>query len=300
MLRDVYRDGRVLLESGTWTNEVWGRGPDEADERPYSWLDGSGARGVSLDGRSLLQAEYAVGGGIGGTVWLRRMDGTAPVLLGSGGGHGLSPDGQWAITDSGRPGDGLVVVPTGPGEAKRLPRGTIETCYGASFFPDNRRILVLASEAGRPQRLFSQELDGGPPRAASPEGFRVAAPGNPVSPDGTRIAAFPDDAGRGPVFVSVEDGTVRSIDGLGPGDVPLAWTMDGKSLFVREPSTGGAWRVVRFSIETRKRMLWKELRPVEPSGARVVYNPVIARDGEVYFYTVYRNLSNLYVVEGLR
>lgn len=300
MLRDVYRDGRVLLESGTWTNEVWGRGPDDAVERPYSWLDGSGARGVSPDGRNLLLAEYAVGGGVGGTVWLRRMDGTAPVLLGSGLGHGLSPDGRWAITDTGQFGENLVVLPTGPGQAKKLPRGDLETHYGASFFPDNRRILVLGSEPGRPQRLFCQDVDGGPPRTASPEGFRVAAPGSPVSPDGTRIAAFPDDASQGPVLVSVEDGTVRSIDGLGPGDMPLAWTMDGRSLFVREPSADNAWRVVRFNVETRKRTLWKELRPVEPSGARVVYNPVIARNGEVYFYTVFRNLSNLYVVEGLR
>lgn len=199
-----------------------------------------------------------------------------------------------------QPGNDLVVVPTGPGETKRLPKGTIETYYGASFFPDNRRILVLGSEAGRPQRLFSQDLGGGLPRAVSPEGFCVAAPGSPVSPDGKRIAAFPDDAERGPVFVSVEDGTVRPIDGLGPGDVPLAWTSDGKSLFVREPSAGSAWRVVRFNLETRRRTPWKELRPVEPSGARVVYDPVIARDGEVFFYTVARALSNLYVVEGLR
>ena len=98
VFRDAYRDGRVLLESGTWTNEVWGRGPDDADERPYSWLDGSGAGGISQDGRRLLQSEYAVGGDVEGSVWLRRFDGTAPVLLGSGYGYGLSPDGQWAIT----------------------------------------------------------------------------------------------------------------------------------------------------------------------------------------------------------
>jgi Tol biopolymer transport system component len=213
------------------------------------------------------------------------MDGTAPVLLGNGGGHGLSPDGQWAITEDGQPGAGLLVIPTGPGEAKRLPRGGVETYHGASFFPDGRRILVLASEAGRPQRLFTQDLDGGLPRAVSPEGYRVAAPGSPVSPEGARIAAFPDDARHDPVFVSVEDGTVRSIDGLGPGDVPLAWTTDGKSLLVREPPAGSAWRVVQFNVETRKRTLWKELRLAEPSGASVVYNPVIARDGEVTFYT---------------
>jgi hypothetical protein len=299
-LQDVHRDGRVLVTSGAATNEVWGRGATDAAERSHAWLDGSGARGISADGRSVLLGEYSVGGGAGGSVWLRRLDGTAPFLLGMGVAFGLSPDGKWAITRAREASAALLLVPTGPGEGKTLPRGTIDTYHGASFFPDGRRVLIAASEAGRPQRLLSQDREGALPRVISPEGFSVPLPSDTVSPDGARIAAFSVAAGEGPVFVSVEDGTVRSIDGLGPGDVPLAWTRDGKSLFVREPPTGSAWRVVRFDLESRKRTLWKELRPAEPSGTRVVYNPVIARDGEVYLYTVFRQLTNLFLVEGLR
>jgi hypothetical protein len=69
---------------------------------------------------------------------------------------------------------------------------------------------------------------------------------------------------------------------------------------VTEPSSGGAWRVVRFDLATRERTLWRELRPADPPGVEVVYGPVIARDGEVYFYTVFRRRSNLFLVEGLR
>jgi Tol biopolymer transport system component len=213
---------------------------------------------------------------------------------------GLSPDGKWAITMGFQPSAALLLVPTGPGEARTLPKGTIDTYHGASFFPDGRRILLVATEAGRPQRLFFQDLEGALPRVASPEGFSVPQPSDTVSPDAARIAAFSVAAGEGPVFVSVEDGTVRSIDGLEPGDVPLAWTRDGKSLFVRKPPTGGAWRVVRFDLETGKRTLREELHPAEPSGASVVCGPVIARDGEVDFYTVARGLANPFLVEGLR
>ena len=299
-LCDVRRDGRVLVASGTLTNEILGRGPGDVEERSWSWLDASGARGVSSDGRSLLIRECGVGGGPGLSAWLRRLDGGAPVLLGSGETFGLSPDGKWAVTRRPDAARDLLVVPTGPGEPRRLPRGKIETYHWASFFPDNDRILVLGNETGRPVRLFLQDLAGSPPRPVSPEGIRVPAPSSAVSPDGMRIAAISGKEGEGPVLVSLEDGTVRPIDGLRPDDVPLSWTSDGRSLFVREAPVGKTWPVARFDLRTGRKSLWRELRSPEPAGAWVVYDPVVAKDGEVYFYTVYRNLSNLYLVEGLR
>ena len=65
------------------------------------------------------------------------------------------------------------------------------------------------------------------------------------------------------------------------------------------PRTGGL-HVVRFELATGRSVPWKVLRPQDTSGARVTYQPLIVRDGEVYFYSVYRGLNNLFLVEGLR
>jgi hypothetical protein len=99
----------------------------------------------------------------------------------------------------------------------------------------------------------------------------------------------------------VGGGEPRPIEGLLPGEEPLAWTRDGRSLFVAESAPG--WhllRIVRFDLTSRKRTPWRELRPADLSGAYVASLPVIALDGDAYFYTVLRVLTNLYLVDGLR
>jgi Tol biopolymer transport system component len=194
----------------------------------------------------------------------------------------------------------LLLIPTGAGETRALPRGSLVRYHWATFFPDGRKVLILGNESGRPMRLFAQDITHGLPRAFSAEEWQVPEPSNPVSPDGNWVAATHVGKAAAPLLVPVEGGEPRRIEGLGPGDIPLAWTRDGQSLFVRESGGHMLRRIVLFNLRTRSRNLWKELRPSEPSGARLVYEPVIARDGEVYFYTVYRGLANLVVADGLK
>ncbi len=299
-LLDVLSDGRVLAAAGARTVEVWGRGHADASERSWSWLDGTGVTGLSRDGTLLLLTEFGEGGGPSCSTFLRRTDGNPPVRLGSGRGRGLSPDGSLALVDGDIADPSLRLVPTGPGEARTLVRGSIDTYHWAAFFPDGRRILLVANEAGRPMRLFVQDVAGGPPRPLSPEGIRVAEPSAAVSPDGTRVAAVQVTMGAGPVLVRVADGTTEPIEGLEAGDVPLSWTADGKALFVRVPSPARLARIVRYDLSSRRKHPWRELQPPDPAGALLLYQPVISSDGATWFYTVTRALSNLYLVEGLR
>jgi hypothetical protein len=46
--------------------------------------------------------------------------------------------------------------------------------------------------------------------------------------------------------------------------------------------------------------LWKTIAPADPSGAEIPYGVQIAEDGEFYYYTIHRNISDLYLVRGLR
>lgn len=293
-LQDIDRDGRVLVTSGTATTEIWGRAPRDAGERSWSWLDGSIADGVSADGASLLFTECSIGGGHGTSMYMRRLDGSLPMRLAPRlAATGLSSDGAWAI---GKRDSTLVLVPTGAGESRALSAGSIAAVQGAGIFPDGKRLLITGNEADRPLRLFVQDLAGGPARPVSPEGVLVRSYYT-ISPDGTQIAVIADGA---PALVPVAGGEPRRIEGLIPGDTPIAWTRDGSALFVVESRSDTMVRIILFDVASRERRLWRELRLNDPAGAQFIYQPVIARDGDVYFYSLNRLLNNLFLVEGLR
>ena len=64
-LRDVARDGRILITSNGRRREILGLGPGESSERNLSWHDWSFPSDLSADGRTLLFDEQgaATGGG---------------------------------------------------------------------------------------------------------------------------------------------------------------------------------------------------------------------------------------------
>lgn len=293
-LLDVFRDGRVLLAVGTETSEIWGRAASDSTEQSYSWFDGGVAAGLSVDGANLLFTECSVGGGAVQSMYLRRLDGSPPLRLGPGSGHCISPDGNWVLAGEDST---LTMIPTGAGATRRLPGGSVVLRQAAAFFPDGAKILISGNEAGRPQRLFVQSLSGGAPQPISPEGCRLPIPSDCISPNGLWVAAIYESR---PVLISATGGDPQLIEGLFAGEEPVAWSRDGKALFVVESRRGPALRVVRFELASRKRILWRELRLRDPAGAYITYQPAIARDGAVYFYTAYRSLSNLFLVEGLK
>ena len=99
----------------------------------------------------------------------------------------------------------------------------------------------------------------------------------------------------------VEGGEPRPIPGAVEGDVPVQWSRDGRSLYVTQ-----RWeffrpvRVLRLDPETGKRELWKELIPEDSAGAVLMGNVRITPDGRSYAYIYLRELSDLYVAEGLK
>jgi len=294
-LMDVRRDGRVLLLSGTVTSEIWGCALGDSAEQSYSWLDGSMTCDLSADGTMLLFGECSAGGSVGTSMLLRRLDGSLPMRMNARLGlNEMSSDGAWVLAWEEST---ATLIPTGVGERRTLPRGPMDRPQSAGFFHDGKRILLGGSVADRPPRLYVQDLAGGPPRPISPEGIWFEGSGQCISPDDTRVVAR---SNGGPVIIPVAGGEPQPIHGLLPGQMPVAWTRDGKSLFVVVSRVGSVMRVMRFELATGKSVLWKEIRLSDPTGAHFTYGPLIVRDGEVYFYSVYRGLNNLFLVEGLR
>ena len=187
-------------------------------------------------------------------VYLRKTDGSDAVRLGEGKALALSPDGKWALALQGTSPPQLLLLPTGPGEQKPLPRGGINEYYWASWFPDGRRIVFAGAEAGHRPRSYIQDVEGGAPRPVTAEGMVAVL----LSPDGKLIAAY---GPYGESFLCpVDGGKPRSIPGLAEGEVPLQWSADGRSLHVRGPGDF-AVKVYRLDLSTGRREFWKELAP---------------------------------------
>jgi hypothetical protein len=165
----------------------------------------------------------------------------------------------------------------------------------AAWLPDGR-ILFAGNEVNRGVRLFIQSVDGGKPRAITPEGIGTAFPGFAISLDGKLVAAIGAD--RKGVLFPIGGGASRPISGIVDGEFPLRFGEDGRSLYVWKRELPA--RVYRVDLETGNRELWKELMPVDPGGVERISNVVVTPDAKSYAYTFSRLLSDLFVVEGLK
>jgi hypothetical protein len=143
-----------------------------------------------------------------------------------------------------------------------------------------------------------QALEGGKPEPISPEGMGNTATSWPVpSPDGTLVAAIGPDQ-RGYLY-PVAGGEPRPIPDFAPGDIPTAWSADGRSLYLYRNGELPA-KVFQLEITTGQKKLWKQLMPLDPAGVNFISPILIAPDGKSYAYGHRRLLSDLYLVEGLK
>ena len=295
-LQDISRDGRVLFVESNARLGFLGLLPGEAKERDLSGLEWSYYPILSADGKTVVFTEQGEAGGPGYSVYLRKMDGSAPVRLGEGAALALSPDGKWVLTDLIRSTPTqIVLLPTGAGEPKPFPKDSIEHGSGpfGDFHPDGKRILFVGHEPGRPSRVFVQDLAGGAAKPVTPEGVVARL----LSPDGKLLVA---QTPEGLALTPVEGGPSRPIPGTAPGDRPLRLTADGRSLFLRADTREFPARVFRLDIATGRREVWKELMPGDPAGITLLSPEAISEDGKTILFSYARSLADLYLAEGLK
>jgi hypothetical protein len=106
-------------------------------------------------------------------------------------------------------------------------------------------------------------------------------------------------ADQKPALLTVDSGEIRPIPGLDTGEAPIAWTSDGRSLFVYRlgevPAT-----VNRLDLATGHKQAWKQLVPPDVSGVTDISSVLITPDGNNYVYEYGRTLSDLYLVNDLK
>jgi Tol biopolymer transport system component len=293
-LHDVRPDGRALVEIAHIEMRVAVAVGGAREERDLSWLQLSDAKALSNDGSLLLFNE----GGTEGlsAAYLRKTDGSPAIRLGIGWSWALSPDGRYVLHSPREPYDELLLLPTGAGAPRSLPRGPIALYEDAEFFPDGKRALVIGREPGQRTRFYVQDLAGGPPHALPHEGFRSSP--HPIAPDG-RTAAVVDEA-RHPFLLPLDGGQPRPLSGFADGDLPIQWSSDGKSLYVRRVDRTRDLRVLRYDVASAKMSNWKLLPPRDRAGQEGDDTMVITPDGASYAVRTWRRLSSLYLVDGLR
>jgi len=294
-LQDAARDGRVLLIDEARRLGLSALAPGQTKERDLSWLDWSRPISLSRDGKTALFYESGEGGGAGYSVYVRGTDGSPAVRLGEGQSLALSPDGKWAVALLQKlTNPHLVLYPTGAGQPRPLAIPGLRVVGGVRFLPDSRRLLIAAKEEGRGDRIYLADIDGGKPRAISPENFR--GPG-PISTDGKRFIARTAD-GK-PVAYPIEGGEPTALAGFEAGDVAVGWTADDSGLFVQRSGAPVA-KIERVDLATGRAEPWKEILPSDATGVVRVSSVLISPDGTFYAYAYSRVLSNLYLVEGLK
>jgi dipeptidyl aminopeptidase/acylaminoacyl peptidase len=276
----------VLLTRDDERRAIVGATPGAPTERELSWFDNSALADLSADGRWLLFRDRF-------GIYLRATDGSPPIHLGltDGFADAISPDGKrvLATSESGRQ---LLIVPIGPGEPQPLAAHDIESYNGAHWL-DDARILFNGRVRGRDLRSYVQDIAGGPPRELTPENTRAVA----ISADGKWAAAIgPSQAIS---LWALAGGPPRPVKGSQPGDRPVGWSDDGRSLWLFRRGEVPA-QVFRLDIATGRREPWKTLVPPDAAGVYSIIEFRITPAGDAYFYSYTRLLSQLYLVRGLK
>ena len=227
-------------------------------------------------------------------VYIRNTDGSPAIRLGEGGANALSPDQKWVIVQTPSEPNQLRLLPTGAGETQPLTNDSINHQW-ARWFPDAKRFVFSGNEPGRGVRLYVQDISRGKPTAISPEG--VDANAFAVSPDGQLVVGIgPDQKGY---FYPSAVGEPRIVNGMEPGDLPISWNQDGRSIYLYRTGEVPA-KIYQLDLAAGKKTVVKQIVPVDPTGVSTIGPILITPDGKTYIYGFHRTLADLYLVEGLK
>jgi Tol biopolymer transport system component len=297
-LYDVSRRGEVLGDRHGGGREIRARARGATQEAELPAADMSFLSDLSDDGTRVLGTDTGEGGGPNFSFYLQKTDGSPPVWLGEGDGQALSPDGRFvlAVLVHAKP-EQLMVVPTGAGETRTLEPGPIVRYSRAVWHPSGRRVVFSGFDGQDVERVYLQDVDGGPPRAVTADDVGLPRIGRPVSPDGRRVVALGPDGV--PALYGLAGGEPVVLPGLGEKDLPMCWTSDGRELWVARYEDTPP-RIERVEVASGRARPWSRPAPAAPSGLRGAYRILVTPDGESYAYSFGRRESDLYLTSPLR
>jgi hypothetical protein len=299
-LHDIARDGRILMSKESWRSELQFRRQGDSKERDLAWLDYATLRDISADGKTMTFDDWGAAAGNSNLAYVRQADGSAAIKLGAWSTPVLSPDNTRvlaiALSLSATP--GLSLLPVGVGEIQKLNSGAMTEINVLGFMPDGKA-GYYAGDDGHGWRMYMLDLSGAPPRALTP--VIAVEPSHfethVVSADGKFIFAR-DLSGKGQLY-PIGGGEPRAIAGWSADDIWIGWASDGHSVYVYQDEKTSA-PVYRLDVGTGKRDLITTLAPGDPAGVTSLYNVRMTADGKSYGYSFLRELSDLFLIEGVK
>jgi eukaryotic-like serine/threonine-protein kinase len=297
---DVAPDGRLLMLHGVASHSLFYQPSLDSKETDLYWHDYSTLSDISRDGKTLLFSEGgdAARSGEEFVSYLRGTDGSPAVRLGPGFPLEISPDGKWAmVLESTRAPSQLVLLPTGTGETRPLTHDAIHHQV-AAWTPDGKRVVFVGNEPGRRVRYYVQNIDGGSPRAITPEnvGFNNFFDPVAISPDGKSVALAALDGKI--MLYPLGDGAPRVVPKLANGLVPLRWCPD-NSLMLYQSGEVPA-KILRVNVDTGKQTLWRELAPANRTGLNGVITVRVGSNCQSSAYSPEYLPTELWIADGLR
>jgi serine/threonine protein kinase/Tol biopolymer transport system component len=294
-LHDVGAGGRALISRDALRAGLIGLAPGETKERDLSWQDWTVPSAISGDGKIILFTEAGEAGGGEYAVFIRDTNGGPAVRLGQGSSRDLSDDGKWAVVlrQNMSPPD-FMMLPTGVGQPRTISTGKIVPNRG-HLMPGAKELMFDGHEEGHASRVYVMNVDGGPAKPLTPEGFNLPR-GGLLSPDGKRLLVVSAD---GVAIVGADGGEPQLIRGSQPGELAIGWANDGQSIFV---GTRGdtTCAVSRLDTSTGARTPPKSYGPTDVAGVVAVSCPNFAADEVHYVLGYTRSLSDLFLVEHLK
>ena len=294
-LFDVSRDGRALFQRDIHRFQARAKGPGEESERDVSWRDGTRVVDMSRDGRTIVfgEGELTRPSFDGNETWIASLDGGLPKKLADVSPGHLSADGSWVFGVTNSEPARAVLVPTGAGQPRVLETPGLSAILAAGVvLPGGKQVLTAAREPGRPPKTYVLDVETGRHR------FLTAGEGV-ASADGTRFA-FREAESLAVLPVAGGEPHIAAL--LQSDEIPLRFSLDGKSIYLRRDSPSGLdVDVDRVELDSGRRTPWKHFSISGFAGAVRFSNIAIAPEADAYAYSyAVQQASDLFVVTGLR
>src|SRR5262245_7704581 len=209
---DIASDGRVLIGHEREERVVEALMAGSPAPIDVGLRSSSSSLWISEGGTSVLITDQSTSS-YEAYLWKAGAGATAPVHLGSGMPTAVSPDGRWAL---GLPVEGspIFVHPTGAGESQKLPNPD-QIVFNLVGWQDATHVVGFGQKSGERSRGYVQGINGGPPRAFTPEGMTATLVRwwqLPIAPDGTRVVGANENGT--PVIYRVDRSVAEPIAGL--------------------------------------------------------------------------------------
>jgi eukaryotic-like serine/threonine-protein kinase len=292
-VQDVAKDGRILLVHEASRAGILAHVPGSSGEREMGWLDWSIVRSLSDDGKRLLFDESGDAPGDQTWIYLRETDGSPPLRLGQGTYCDLSPDGKWVAAVPSDFSDHIYIIPTGAGQERALEVQN-KKLFSVLWMPNGKQLLLTAAAPGEAPRRYVFDLETAVLRPVTPEGVGVR-PIGPSSPDGKFV---PGTRADGTTWLfPIGGGSPRPI-AVHASEAVASWSSDSKAVYVASVGET-AVNVYRVEIYTGKRTPFTILLPSDKAGLTYIWLCCVTPDGKFYAYSYNRQISELFIVEGL-